>query len=80
MKDHLLTFELNDDGDMLEIHGDQKGLEYLAEILLDLAKEESADHAHLMTDDWGGSGLSNEVQGVANNLLNSTKIFIWPKM
>lgn len=79
MRDHLLTFELNDDGDMLEIHGDRKGLEYLAERLLELAKEQSADHVHLMTDDWGGNGLSNEVQGADNNLLNSTKIFIWPK-
>lgn len=79
MSSRMLTFELANNGEMLEVHGDREGLLHLAEILIALAEEKSADHAHLMTEDWGGSGLSNEAQGLSNTILNHVKIFVWPK-
>ena len=75
----MLTFEHNKDGERIEVHGDREGLLKLAETLMALADENSADHAHLMTEDWGGTGLTNEVQGERNALVHHVKIFFWPK-
>lgn len=75
----MLTFELADDGERLEVHANREGLLRLAEILTSLAEEKLADHAHLMTEDWGGSGLTNETQGLNNTLLHHVKVFVWPK-
>ncbi|WP_434111824.1 Imm32 family immunity protein [Methylocaldum sp. GT1TLB] len=75
----MLTFELADNGERLEVHGDREGLRRLAEILTSLADEKRPDHAHLMTEDWGGSGLSNDIQGLNNTLLHHVKVFVWPK-
>lgn len=75
----MLTFELADNGERLEVHGDQEGLRRLAQILTSLADEETPDHAHLMTENWGGSGLSNEIQGLNSALLHHVKVFVWPK-
>ncbi len=79
MNSRMLTFELADDAEMLEIHGNREGLLHLAEILTALAEEKLPDHAHLMTEAWGGGGLSSEVQCLSNKLLNHVKIFVWPK-
>lgn len=75
----MLTFESNDENNQLEIHGDKKGLLELANNLIQMAEGNSAEHRHLMTIDWGGSGLSNEKQGINNQLYNHVKVFFWPK-
>lgn len=75
----MLTFELADAGERLEVHGDREGLLRIAEILKSLAEEKTPDHAHLMTEDWGGSGLTNEAQGLNNTLIHHVKVFVWPK-
>lgn len=75
----MLTFESNNENSKLEIHGDKEGLLSLAKILTDIAKADSPEHNHLMTKDWGGSGLTNEKQGSENHLYNHVKIFFWPK-
>lgn len=79
MNSSTLTFELADEAEMLEIHGNREGLLRLAEILTALAEEKVPDHTHLMTEAWGGRGLSSETQGISNKFLNHVKIFIWPK-
>lgn len=79
MNSRMLTFELADDAEMLEIHGNREGLLHFAKILTALAEEKLPDHVHIMTEDWGGSGLSNEAQGLSNKLLNHVKILVWPK-
>lgn len=77
MSKMLLTFELDNTG-LLEVHGNREGLLNLAKILTQLADEKSPDHAHLMTEEWGGGGLTSEVQCLENTLLNQVKIFVWP--
>ena len=75
MNKYTLTFELNKDGDIVEIHGDRRGLVYLKEqIELVLNKEE---HIHLMSPNWGGNELTEEKQGEVNTLVNHVKIFYW---
>lgn len=75
----MLTFEQNKDDERIEIHADREGLLKLADILTALADENSADHVHLITEDWGGSGLTNKAQGERNTLAHHVKIFFWPK-
>jgi hypothetical protein len=82
--DHLLTFEVEPEGDVVEIHTDASGLEYLIHQLLSLReKVRQGDHGllHLMTDDWGGEELSNQRQGKGDGvtLAHHVKIHAWPK-
>jgi|LakMenEpi03Aug12_release.lakeMendotaPanAssembly.Ray.scaffolds.fasta_scaffold2331022_2 hypothetical protein len=74
----MLTFELTVDRDRVEIHGNREGLLALAQALTDLAAKSSPDHIHLMTVDWGGSGLSDERQGASNELIHHAALFVWP--
>ncbi len=78
--DSLLTFEWNGGNEMLEIHGNQAGLEKLREAINSLLSREVSDHIHLMTKDWGGDELSCEKQCEENQTINHVKIFQWSKM
>ena len=60
---HLLAFEKDKEDDRLIIHADSEGVRILIKSLnhlLDKIEKGTADHDHLMTDDWGGWELSNE--------------------
>ncbi|NPU99714.1 MAG: immunity protein 32 [Candidatus Omnitrophica bacterium] len=76
MSNKLLTFELNNKDERLEIHLNQEGLNDLIAYLENL-KSKYKDHLHLMTDTWGGNELTNEKQGKDNLLINHVKIYIW---
>jgi hypothetical protein len=81
MPDHLLTFELEKDGDELLIHADIAGLRFLASVLTRLAQDAEAgrkEHTHLMTEDWSGHELSSVAQGAETSLLHQVTIHGWP--
>jgi hypothetical protein len=59
--DYLLTFEWDFKNEILEIHGNQKGLEKLRNVIDSLLAKTSKDHTHLMTKSWGG----NEFRAIA---------------
>ena len=71
----MLTFELDKDGDELDMHLDESGLAMLRSILN--AVEGSNSHEHLFTPAWGGSELSEEKQREASTLLNKVTIHFW---
>lgn len=73
----MLTFELNDTNEQIEIHGDKEGILKLAKILTDMAVKNESEHCHLMTKDWGGAELSNDKQGLDNDLYHHVKVFFW---
>ncbi|MHB8859195.1 MAG: Imm32 family immunity protein [Thermoleophilia bacterium] len=75
----MLTFELSSDGQQLHLHGDPAGFRRLATILERLAANDVSEHEHLMTAEWGGDGLSSEVQGVkqGDQLINEITIHCW---
>ena len=75
MSKRFLTFELVDDGDAVEIHGNSEGLSELIAVLKTTI--EHGEHQHLMTPFYGGSGLSEEKQGLNNQLVNHVKIVPW---
>lgn len=73
----MLTFEMVD-SEVLELHGDREGLLHLAKILTYLAQCKEPDHAHLMTPDWGGPGLSADPQNPDSSLFKHVKVLVWP--
>lgn len=73
----MLTFESNKADEQLEIHGDKEGLLTLAKILIEMAEQKESEHRHLMTEDWGGSELSSDKQGLNNDLCHHVKILFW---
>ena len=73
----MLTFESNPESEQLEIHGDKEGLLKLAKILTAMAEQKASEHRHLMTEDWGGSELSSDKQGLDNDLCHHVKVFFW---
>jgi hypothetical protein len=79
LEDEMLTFELTEDSSQIEIHGDSGGLMALAQMLTTLATKSSPDHIHIMTDDWGGSGLTSVKQGFDNEIVHHVKVFFWTK-
>jgi hypothetical protein len=72
----MLTFELTPDGDELEVHFDSHGAEELMKYLRKAV--EHSDHQHLMTLQWGGGELTEEVQGEFNKLIHHVKLMVWP--
>ena len=82
MIDHLLTFELDSNGEQLFIHGDPAGLRFLADKILRLAQRAEAgefDHEHLFTESWAGNELSPTPQGQDTTLINHVKAYGWPR-
>ena len=78
MPDYLLNFELSDQKDEIFINADEKGLQFLVDELnklLSQTKEGNFDHAHLMTEEWGGYELSSDSQG--GEIINHVKIYCW---
>jgi len=75
--DYLLTFESDSKNEILEIHGNQKGLEKLKALIDSLLAKSSNDHLHLMTENWGGNELSDDKQCSENEIINHVKLFKW---
>jgi hypothetical protein len=79
----LLTFEVGPDGDEVRVHGDAAGLRALArrlEWLAQAAERGAYEHAHLLTEDWGGGELSNVPQETdgPGRLAHHVKLYAWP--
>jgi len=77
----LLTFEISPDGDCVDIHMDQRGLNDLIYYLEKLKKNSGGRqaHDHLMTPAWGGNELTEEKQGHGSKLVNKVTIRLWPQ-
>lgn len=72
--DYLLSFELEDEGRSIYLHGDVNGLKALAELLFRLAENTPGgyfDHRHL----FPRNGLSE--QGKGDQRINHVKIYCW---
>ena len=75
MKEKLLTFEVKEGCDEIEIHGDEAGLLYLVELISKVIKYRQ--HDHWMTPSWGGDELSEEQQNDENRIVNKVTLHIW---
>ena len=72
---NLLTFELSEDGQELDVHADSAGIAMLMKVLSGL--QSATGHEHLMSPSWGGAELSENAQGVHTQLLNKVTIHRW---
>ncbi|WP_416306970.1 Imm32 family immunity protein [Neptunicella sp. SCSIO 80796] len=62
----MLTVEKDKDAQQVYIHGSPEKLRWLAsrlEAIANQTEKSGHSHDHFMTEDWGGSELTNEVQG-----------------
>ncbi|KNF08178.1 hypothetical protein CLPU_9c00740 [Gottschalkia purinilytica] len=75
--DYLLTFEISDDRNELEIHATKEGLQLLKEEIDILINAADNDHVHLFTPSWGGEDLTEELQNKDDLLINKVTLFKW---
>jgi hypothetical protein len=68
----MITVELNEKLNAIELHLDQAGFEDLIARLQSLKAYDS--HAHLMTPSWGGKELAEDAHG-ENRLINHLIIY-----
>ena len=75
--DKILTFELDNEREVLELHLNEAGASELIEILETLKRNSLQDHEHLMTPSWAGKELTEEKQNLESELINHVKIMYW---
>lgn len=56
----IFTIELDEQDELVEMHLNKEGAEYLKSILDKLISNNQDDHLHLMAPDWGGNELTEE--------------------
>jgi hypothetical protein len=84
--DHLLSVVTEPSGDVVYIHADMAGLEYLRDVidrlLEKLAKGES-DHDHFHSNDWAGWDLTTSMlaseKDTGCKTVHHVKIYSWNK-
>ena len=75
MNTRLLTFELTSDSSELHIHGDGSGLRELVRVLERAIA--TREHDHLKTPSWGGTELTEQLQGQETSLIHSVVVHPW---
>jgi hypothetical protein len=76
--DRMLTVECDATGEVVLIHMNRVGLDYLIERLTYLRdKADSPDHTHLMSAHWGGSSLDDSGQTEGMQLVHHLKLLKW---
>ena len=64
----VLTLELNQQGELLELHLNKKGAEFLKSVLTKLIDNNTDCDHHFMTPDWGGDELSSNQQNLRDDI------------
>lgn len=78
----MLTVERDQEAEQIYIHGSPEKLRWLAsriEAIASAAEKSGHAHDHLMTESWGGSELSSEIQGKNESfsIINHLVIYGW---
>ncbi|MCP3875774.1 MAG: hypothetical protein GY699_21800, partial [Desulfobacteraceae bacterium] len=83
-KDYLLSVTTEKDGDIVYIHADKNGLEFLENTIRRLRanlEKDECDHDHLFTEAWAGDELTEtmiEKEKQDNcNQVHHVKIYSW---
>ena len=77
MSQKLLTFEYDSAGEVVTLHLNREGLEYLIGVLVRMRDLAAPDHVHLMTADWGGEELTDQKQASGSVLIHHVKLCKW---
>lgn len=73
----LLTFEIVESKDEIEIHLNKEGINELLKQLNTLSTFDSNDHLHLFSESWGGSELTEQKQAEDNKIVYKVTIYYW---
>lgn len=75
----IITIEIDKKDEMLELHLNKSGAEFLKNILLKLIERDTNCDHHLMSADWGGNELTTEKQNQSESmeLIHQLKIMYW---
>jgi len=75
----LITIEYSEERELVELHLNKKGAEFLRNYLSQLIEKNKDNDSHWMTSDWGGDELSDNQQNQNNGikLINHLKIMYW---
>ena len=78
MSQTTLTVELEENGTIVAIHGNELGLraplKAIGKLIVN-TKAGACEHDHLKTHEWGGTELSSQPQG--GTLVNHLKLYCW---
>jgi Immunity protein 32 len=81
---HLLSVTTSAEGDVVTIHGDIAGLEFLratVDRLLSKLQTGQCDHDHLRTSDWAGDELSKSMLSTerdsGHNTVHHLEVLAW---
>ena len=79
--DHVLNLTFDSDG-VVHLHADKAGIDYFISKLQGLRanlEKGQCEHAHFMTDDWGGQGLSDNrgISEAEHARVHHLKVFAW---
>jgi hypothetical protein len=79
MSEKYIRVETSDNGEIVCIHANKNGIEYLIKSLNSLldARIKCPDDVVLMTPEWGGDSLSNDTPSDSSILVNTLKIYRW---
>ena len=73
----MVQVEWDAEGQRVEIHVNDEGIDYLLDILIDLKKRRPPDDVQLMTPEWGGGGLTSFEDSGDRLIVNFLKIMKW---
>ncbi len=76
----LLTLEFDQKRELIELHLNKNGAEYLKSVLTRLINGDLVCDHHFMSPDWGGDELSSNQQNLSDDmkLINQLKILYSP--
>jgi hypothetical protein len=75
----LITFEIDQSCETLEIHLNDEGLDELVRRVERLRSSSESGHDHLLTPAWGGTELTESKQNASTKLINKVTVFLWRK-
>ena len=64
----IFTIELDRHGEMVELHLNKKGAEFLRDFLSKLIDNNTVSDHHFMSPDWGGDELSSDQQNLSDDI------------
>jgi hypothetical protein len=77
MEKYLLTIEKESE-DVIHIHANEKGLQFLKKEIEFLLSNGNSDHTHLFTESWGGDELTETLlHENGTSIIHHLKIFKW---
>ena len=78
--DHVLSVSTSSDGNVVFIHADKPGLDFLIEKLSRLRnhiQNDESEHEHFMTPAWAGNELSERKMDQNERQVHHIKFYAW---